>query len=73
MAHEQKFRTRTIAACDADAVKFNWEEYNRRFDDQLDQLRRTLAEMDSIERAIHQTHIDMVSDMRAMLEATEKE
>lgn len=73
MAHDTQFRTRTIAACTADAVKFDWEEYNRRFDSQLNALRQTLAEMDSIERAIHQTHMDMVADVRAMFGKTDKE
>lgn len=60
-------RARTIAACDASATRFDWDEWQRDFDAKMNAFRQSLDEYNAIEAAIAQARIDMARDIRGML------
>lgn len=46
---------------------FDWDEWNRRFDEKLAELDRTIALMNSIERSIYDAHTSMIADVRKLI------
>lgn len=50
-----------------DAMRFDWDDWNRQFDAKMNALKQSLAEVDRIETAIAEANINMARDLRGML------